>query len=118
MSCEKDTNVVNIIQGADAIISMVLTYANLAFFDLTNATIITASFRNADNSILVKTLLAGIAIVAPPANGKITITLTAAETALLKVGRNQNIELQLTVSGQIFIIKQSAVLNVEKRELV
>lgn len=65
-------------------------------FDLTAASAINARFKNADQTVLIKNLTAGVAIVSAPA-GKISVSLSATETALLNVRENQSFEVEFVI---------------------
>lgn len=86
MAVELDKKV-KIVQGSDRKIVVRLQDALDDAWDLTNVDEITAYFKLADNSILEKTLTGGgIEILNnKPANGKIVIKLTDADTLLMKV---------------------------------
>lgn len=77
-----------IVKGEDRIINLHLTEEDSgADYNLTSATEITVKFKKADLSVLTKTYTAsgGVSIVSAVA-GKIEVSLTDSETALLYVG--------------------------------
>ena len=68
-------------------------------YDLTTCTAISTCFQNTDGTELMLSLLSGVAIVSPATFGKITITGTAAQAALLAVVQLATLQLSLTFSG-------------------
>jgi hypothetical protein len=92
---------VNIIKGEDKDITVRLeSKASGDPYDLTSVTAITCCFANADASKLSLSLSAGIVVVTALI-GKITITLTAAQTALLAEVSNATLEISTTKAGKI-----------------
>lgn len=80
--------------------------------DLTGATEITARFRKADGTLLLKTLT-GLAItVLSIAGAKLQVKLLEADTALLMVGSLQQFELEAVVGGVTTIVKFPRALTV------
>lgn len=78
-------------------------------FDLTSITQIVSCFFNADGTELMVSLLGGqIAIVGNPVLGKISITLTSAQTVLLALTDSQTIELAIGATNPIKIQIQNA----------
>ncbi len=68
-------------------------------FDLTGVSAITCCFMKQDGTDLVLSLGSGISIVGNPLLGKLLITLTAAQTALLNEVAFATLELAITFSG-------------------
>jgi hypothetical protein len=109
---------ISIIQGEDAEITIRYQLENQDAYDLSAVTAITAEFRKTDGTVLTKTLLNGIVIVGGlPQNGKIAVTLTAVETALLKCGSGLDIETSLTEGVIIKIVQFPGQLEVLKQLL-
>lgn len=94
-----------IYKGADAALDVSLQDENGNAYDLTGTTALSAFFKNANGTILEKELLSGVVIGSPEINGKLTITLTEIETATLPAGRNQSIELEISVGADIKIVQ-------------
>jgi hypothetical protein len=78
---------VTIVKGAGEVFTALLKKDGQPF-DLSLAgTVVTACFLNADGTTLsLASPASGVVIVAPAGQGKITVTLTAVQTALLKEG--------------------------------
>lgn len=70
-------------QGGKAVLPFRLRDKNDDPIDLTTVTAISTCFKNISGPNLAVSLTGGIAIIGNPILGKIEITLTAAETALL-----------------------------------
>lgn len=68
-------------------------------FDLTGATAITTCFYNTDGTELNLSLGSGISIVSPAPIGKLQISLSAAQTALLDVISDQILEISVEFGG-------------------
>jgi hypothetical protein len=92
---------INIIKGEDKDIIVRLGSRSTGDpYDLTAATPITCCFLNADKTFLTLGLATGIAITTALL-GKLTLTLTAAQTALLAEVANATLELSITKSSKI-----------------
>ncbi len=92
---------VSIIKGEDKEIQIRLASAETGDpYDLTDVTAVTCNFTNTDLSNLALSLSAGIAITTALA-GKLTMTLTAAQTALLLLSSNSTMQLNLTKNAKI-----------------
>jgi len=89
---------VKIIKGEDKSIVVLLTTPTSGPFDLTGATPITCCFKNATGADLVLGLGTGIAITTALA-GKLTLSLTAAQTALLATFTDATLQLTITQAG-------------------
>ena len=79
-------------------------------YDLTNATIIQATFPNEDGTNLTIDLTSGISIQTPATIGKLTVTLLNAQTTLLKTGV-VSFEISMTVSGKKTVVQFPNKLN-------
>lgn len=79
--------------------------------DLTLATSISVAFLNQDLSFLNLTLLTGVVALVPLTLGKITITLTPAQTLLLKPGIN-SFEVTLVINNLTSIVQFQSALTV------
>ncbi|QMV49904.1 MAG: hypothetical protein [Mu-like cryoconite phage AB09] len=96
MSCENE-GFITVIQGEDRDIFLrVVDKASEQPFDLTNASAINARFKNADGTVLIKSLTDTVLVVSGPA-GKIKVGLSLVDTALLKAKENQDFEIEITV---------------------
>lgn len=88
-----------IIQGGKAVIVVrLLNSETRDYYDLTGLTALTTCFQNEDGTELMLTLSSGISVLNATA-GKIQITLTAAQTAALRVVQCATLELALTFTG-------------------
>lgn len=103
---------IDIIQGEDKDIFVRVTDSNGDPLDITSHTEIEACFKNADQSILSLTLGLGTTKESPFEIGKIKITLTAAQTLLLEVGKGVTLEIALTLAGKISKLQISKAYNV------
>jgi len=75
---------IQIVKGEDKVIKISLVNSDGSPFDLAGYTAITGSFQNADKTVLVKT-----ATVISSDAGKIQLSLSDTETALLKEANRQ-----------------------------
>jgi len=95
------SNEVEIIQGSDRPLEIQLMEedcGSLKVFSLANMTEIKAIFKNADGSKLEKLQTSGgITVVSSP-DGEIQIKFEQAETSLLKIGKCQSFEIEVTKS--------------------
>lgn len=86
-------------------------------FNFTPVTAITACFKNADDTELVVSLVAGIVVSGSPFIGKLRFELTAAQTALLAaVEEPVTLELTITITGDPFKVKIPNAYTVEESE--
>ena len=83
-------------------------------FDLTGVTGVKAIFEKADGTTLEKTLGSGVVVVSEP-RGEIKISLTTADTLLLKVGESQDFEIELTFPTKVVIAQVLESLDVKAR---
>lgn len=85
--------------------------------DLSAATAITVAFPNADGTWHTESLAGGgVTRVSGPSDGDISVAMTAAETALLKAGAYQNVEITYTISGSLTAQVLPAVLEIISSE--
>lgn len=117
-NCETTSSPLTIFQGADATFDVILALPDRTPFDLTTVTPLKAFFKNADDTVLEVGLGTGVTISSPATSGKINITLTEAQTELLKAGRNQSIELEITDGSDVRIVQLIGVMEVKKRLFV
>jgi hypothetical protein len=91
-------------------------FYNLSSIDPASGDNISVIFLKADNTTLTKGLINGVSIVSAE-GGKIKVILQETETALLKVGDSQDIEVEILENGGTSkrIIQIKGVLNVVKR---
>jgi hypothetical protein len=108
---------VNIIQGEDKNIVIRIQEQDGDAYNLVNVTEMTACFKNADGTNLEKTQSSGaITIIdSAPQNGKIQVRLEEGETALLKKGDEQSMELVVDESGEKRILQFIGEINVIAR---
>lgn len=113
--CVEESRVV-IIRGSDRELFLrILVKDTGEPFDLTGATEISASFRNEDGTTLTKLLTTlGITVISAEA-GKIKVTLTDANTVLLKVGVDQDFEVVIDIGSVRSIVQFKEALNVEAK---
>jgi hypothetical protein len=99
------TDTKEIIAGQDRTIRVDLTeYYTKQPVDLTGITAATAQFGNADGSTLTLSL-AGGDIAVDASNRVLSITLSAARSALLAVGDTQSWEVSVTIAGKTTIVQ-------------
>jgi hypothetical protein len=67
-------------------------------YDLTDVTEITTCFQNADGTELMLSLSGGISVEGDPLIGKIKVSLTSAQTALLALEELATLQLAITVN--------------------
>lgn len=82
--------------------------------DITGATAINARFKNADQSVLTKTLTAGVTIVNGPA-GKVKVDLAVEETTLLNVRDDQDFEVEFVIAGKKTVVQFLKSISVKSR---
>ena len=96
-------------QGEDKTLTVRLTSGQTGLpYDLTNCTAITAAFLNADGSTLECTLANNAVQILSAPGGAISITLTAAQTALLAVASGngyQSFQLEFIISSLKTIVQ-------------
>lgn len=75
---------VKVVKGEDRVLNFQISDEETkGYYDLTTATEITACFKNQDLSTLSKTLTSGAVAIVSAVSGKLSVTLTDAETALM-----------------------------------
>lgn len=75
---------VKVIKGEDRVLNFQISDEDTqGYFDLTTATAITACFKNQDLTTLSKTLASGAVAIVTAIAGKLSVTLTDTETALM-----------------------------------
>lgn len=108
---------VDIIQGGKVTLTIRLVDSLTGDpFDLTGVTAIETCFLNADATELMLALGTGIIILGNPILGKIAISLTAAQTALLDLVSLATLELAVTTSGDPIKIQIPQVYSVLQSE--
>jgi len=115
--CPFETEKLSIVQGQDIEpLIYIIDEETCTPFDLTGVTEIRALFNKTDGTKLIKTytLSGGVTIISD-LGGKIKVTLTAANTALLKTGECQSFEVEITKATKINIIQFLGKLNVYPR---
>jgi hypothetical protein len=81
--------------------------------DLTDCTEIVVNIPNADGTFLqLKLSLSQVVITSPPVLGKFTVAITSDQSALFNTGEFQNIDVTLTISGQVFTVPFIQALSV------
>lgn len=119
MGCEGN-GIVTIIKGEDRDILLRITdKATSQPFDLTAANAINARFKNQDDTVLIKPLQTGsVSIISAP-SGKISVSLSAAETALLKAKEAQDFEVEISIgtppSAKLTVVQFLQALTVKSR---
>ena len=104
-----------IYKGADAVFDIVFIDKQNKLVDIAAYTDIRVLFAQADGLILTKTLLTGVQVVAPAANGRITVTLEEADTLLLKSGCDQAVEVELKTATDTKIVQFLRAIDVKDR---
>lgn len=103
-----------IIQGEDRDITVKIKDGNGSDYDLTGATVL-ACFKKTDGTTLeVPTDGGSITIATPNECGKVTISLTDVETALLAVD-SKDFEIEIDKGAQKRIVQLKGVLDVKER---
>lgn len=106
---------INLIRGEDRIIPFAFRKKSGAPLDLTNCTVIVASFKNNENGVSSVTLEAGdIEIVSPAGAGIINITLSSTFTQDLQDGDRIDFQIDLVISGKKYKFKFQEALRVEE----
>ena len=99
----------HIIRGSDREFTIRVTIESScdsgAPFDLSSATEIKALFSNADGSVLTVTMTGGQIVILNGCAGKIKVSLTDLQTALLNVGEAQSFELEIHIGTVISIVQ-------------
>lgn len=83
-------------------------------FSLVGATEIEARFKKADGGVLSKKLTTAGIVVGSDILGKITVKLTAADTALLLVGAKQSFTVHMTLPTGIRKVNYATAITVER----
>jgi hypothetical protein len=112
--CNFQNGPFEIFTGQDKVMSLRIAFQNTGLpLDLTDCTAITVSLPNADGTFLALTLASSaVAITSPPLLGSFTATITAVQSALLNVGELQDIDVSLTISGLVSIVRFPQALSV------
>jgi hypothetical protein len=98
------TSPIKIVKGEDKTITIqLISEEDKSYYDLSDATGIAVAFKQQSGSALSKELDAGVSIVSALA-GKISVTLTDTETALLKEGELLPIYVTLDVGSTKTIV--------------
>lgn len=84
MECVNE--ILEIIRGEERILPLKIQKKNGDPFNISTADDITVRLKNADNSVLSKTLTGGFVTVVDGPAGKFNVILSEAETTLLKKG--------------------------------
>lgn len=104
-----------IIQNTDKTFKVALISSRtLEVVDLTTASAVKAVFRKKDDTKLELTLGSGVAVVGSGATGQVSITLSKAQTALLKPAERGNLELTITRASKDDTVQLIGVLNVRE----
>ena len=108
---------ITIIQGEDKNIYVKIEESNGDAYNLSSLTEVEACFKKSDGTNLVKKMTEGaVSIVdAAPQNGKLKVRLEEDETAELKKGAEQDIEILLDESGEKNILQFLGELTVLAR---
>lgn len=106
-NCNCNPNVFEIFTGEDKEMSMrVVSQPGNLPLDLTECTQIDVAIPNADGTFTNLTLTdSQVAITSPPVAGQFVVTITNEESALFNVGLRQNIDVALTISGLVTIVR-------------
>lgn len=119
MDCNTDPQIVTIIQGEDRDLFLrIVDKKTQQPFDLTAASAINARFKNADDSVLVKSISTGVTIISAAA-GKIAVTILKTESILLKPREAQNFEIEVVIgigaSAKLSVVQFIEALTVKSR---
>lgn len=111
-NCNNSLTQVVITQGADAsFVVRIIAKETKDPVDLSNASSVVAQFLNRDGTYLSLSLTGGITIQSPATIGKLLITLSAAQTALLQNGVN-SFQVTFVISGVTSVVQFSGSINV------
>lgn len=102
---------INLIQGEDKTISVQLKKTT-GYVDLTSVTEISAKFKTATGTPLVKLLSTNGIAVTSAVNGLFDVTLSDTETATLTVGAAQDWEITVDIGSNRKVYQVLANLNV------
>lgn len=107
---------VKIVKGSDRDIIITLTEkindCESNPFDISAATEIKVQFIQEDDTTLEETLTGGGVVLINGAGGKLQVSLSAADTALLKTGVDQDVEVEITIATKITISQLLKVMDV------
>lgn len=106
-----------LVQGEDIEFEIKLTDENEDAYNLSLATELTFSVKRADGTTLLKTQTSGAVTIVNslPVNGKIKVSLTDADTTLLKASADQDMELIIDEGTNRKIVQFLKELKVNKR---
>lgn len=92
------SELIQIIKGDDVKIDVSIKNEDLTPYDLSSVTAATACFINADDSSLSLTLGSGVSVLDAVA-GKLRVSISDTESALLKANEEASFEVQIDESG-------------------
>lgn len=104
-----------IYKGADAVFDIVFIDKQNKLVDITAYDDIRVKFGQADGLAMTKDLTSGVQVVAPAANGRITVTLAEADTILLKSGCDLPVEVELKNATDTKIVQFLRAIDVKDR---
>jgi hypothetical protein len=106
-NCNCAPNIFEIFTGQDKDMSMrVVSQPGNLPLDLTDCTEIDVAIPNADGTFTNLLLsMSQVSITSPPIAGQFVVTITNEESILFNVGLRQNIDVALTISGLITIVR-------------
>lgn len=111
-TCNNPLTPIVITQGSDASFVVRLVASDTKDpIDLTSVSSCSAQFLNADGTFLTLNLVSGLTMISPATIGKILVTITAAQSALLQNGVN-SFQITLVTSGVTSIIQFPSSINV------
>lgn len=116
MACVNFVEQITIYQGEDRDLELHLFNECDEKFALGTPDEIEAKFKNDDDTFLVKTLGSGVTIIDAP-NGKIKVELTALETADLRLGEEQDFDVNITIASKVQKSRFEKALNVRETDV-
>lgn len=112
MSCSNKAPL-KIVKGEDRVLNIHISDEDTGGdYDLTSATEITVKFKKTDLSALSKTMGAGAVSIVSAVAGKIQVTLTDTDTALLLVG-DQDIYVEVDIGSAKRIVTEGLENSIE-----
>lgn len=115
----KTTGTVSLVRGEDRIIPFSFRNASGSPLDLTDATVIVATFKTKSNGIASVTLADNkIEIVTPPGAGMVNVSLNSAFTTEMADGDRQDFQIDVVIAGKKTVFRFEESISVSESLLV
>jgi hypothetical protein len=108
------SNPITIIRGEDRTVQLGVRNADGSPYDLSGATEIVITLENENGTTTDFKLSLGAMAVVTPLAGLMSLTITAAQSAILKVGNTMDMQASITSSGLIRKVLFEGILTVLK----